>query len=121
MFEGAQRNKTVYLRRWLLQWMFIHIFMCLRFFNYLSMFTFSLFLRGRGKLVRTIGQTIKRDIDFNGLSLDLIHDDRTLWRCRCLIHIYCRLLQLEKNLVLVIVFYQFVINPMICIGLESAK
>lgn len=38
----------------------------------------SLIVIGKEKPRKTINQTIKSDLDFNDLSLDLIHD-RTLW------------------------------------------
>ena len=36
-------------------------------------------IRGRGRLKKTISETIKNDLIVNNLSIDLIHD-RPLWR-----------------------------------------
>lgn len=40
--------------------------------------------RGRGRPRKTIGDTIKKDLEGNELSIDMIFN-RTL--CRCLIHV----------------------------------
>ena len=34
--------------------------------------------RGRGRLGKAIGETIKRDLNVNGLNINMIYD-RTLW------------------------------------------
>ena len=39
----------------------------------------SLIVRGRGRPRKTIGETIKRDLNFNDLNVNMIYD-RTLWR-----------------------------------------
>ena len=44
----------------------------------------SLIVRGKGRANKTIGETIRRDLDVNGLNINMIYD-RTLW-C-CLIHV----------------------------------
>lgn len=38
-----------------------------------------LIARGRGIPRKTIGETINKDLDINGLSIDMVHD-KTLWR-----------------------------------------
>lgn len=40
--------------------------------------TLNPLVRGGGRSRKTVGQSIKRDLEVNGLSLDLIND-RTLW------------------------------------------
>ena len=44
----------------------------------------SSIVRGRGRSRKTIGKTIKKDLEFNGLIVNMIYD-RTFW-C-CLIHV----------------------------------
>ncbi|KAM7490942.1 hypothetical protein LguiA_033863 [Lonicera macranthoides] len=39
----------------------------------------SLVVRGRGRPRKTIGETIKKDLEANGFTIDMIHD-RPLWR-----------------------------------------
>ena len=44
----------------------------------------SLIVRGRGRPRKIIAETIKRNLGFNGLNVNMIYD-RTLWRY--LIHV----------------------------------
>lgn len=81
------------------------IFMWLGFCSCFSLFIYLLFLRGRSR--GKLGQNIKTGLDFNGLLLDLIHDNWTLW-C-CLVHI-ADSTNWKRDLVVVTVFYKIIID-----------